>query len=88
MSTQSKSLVVLPPDPRAGGSTFDPTKFDFTNPARRTDVLKSLMDSATKVRFPPPENLPCTNHDVQAGQYKACNKRPAALPNPCLTVPR
>ena len=71
MSTQSKSIVVIPPDLRAGRSMFDPTNLDFTDPAHRTDILKSLTDNSIKARFPPPENLPCANHGVQVGQYKA-----------------
>jgi len=84
MSTQSKNIVALPPDPGAGRSTFDPTNLDITDPARGADVLKSLMDGATKVRFPPPENLPCAN--VQAGQYKACNKRGSMACSSCKLV--
>jgi len=88
MSTQSKSLVVRPPDPdpRAGGSTIDLTNLDLTNPAHRADVLKSWTDGATKVRFPPPENLPCANHGVQAGQYEACNKRGSMACGSCKLV--
>jgi len=84
MSTQSKNFVALPPDPRGRGSTFDPTNLDITDPARGADVLKSLMDGATKVRFPPPENLPCAN--VQASQYKACNKQGSMACSSCKLV--
>ena len=84
MSTQSKSIIPLPPDPNVGGSIFDPTNLDITDPSHRADILKSLTDSATKVRFPPPENLPCAN--VQVGQYNACNKRGSMACSSCKLV--
>ena len=84
MSTQSKSIAVLPPDPRAGGSTFDPTNFDITDPAHCADALKSMTDGVSKVRFPPPENLPCAN--VQASQYKACDKQGSMACGSCKLV--
>ena len=84
MSTQSKSIIALPPDPMAGGSIFDPSNLDAADPSHRADILKSLTNSATKVRFPPPENLPCAN--VQVGQYNACNKRGSMACSSCKLV--
>ena len=84
MSTQSKSIIPLPPDPRTEGSMVDPTNLDITDPSHRADILKSLTDCATKVLFPPPENLPCAN--VQVGQYNACNKRGSMACSSCKLV--
>ena len=81
MSTKSKSIAVLPPDPNTSGST---TNLDITDPTRRADVLGSLKDSIPKLRFAPPEDLPCAN--VQVQQYKACNKQGSMACSSCKLV--
>ncbi|KDR66739.1 hypothetical protein GALMADRAFT_106135 [Galerina marginata CBS 339.88] len=70
MITQSKSIAVLPPHPKAAGSFPDPK--DIADPARRTSFLKSITDSLSKLQYPPPEALPCAN--VQVDKYKFCEK--------------
>ena len=84
MSTKSKSIIPLPPDPMAARSIFDPTNHDTIDPPHRADILKSFTDCATKVRFPPPENLLCAN--VQVSQYSACNKRGSMACSSCKLV--
>ena len=84
MATQSKSIAVLPPDSNTEESTLDPTNLDITDPAPRADVLGSLTNSISKLRFAPPENLPCAN--VQVQQYKACDKQGSMACSSCKLV--
>ena len=85
MATQSKSISILPPDPKAGGSFFDSTDVDITDPARRTEFLKSITDSISKpLRFPPLDTLPCAN--VQVDKYDACNKPGTMACSECRLV--
>lgn len=88
MSTQSKSILVLPPDPKTEGPFLDLNDLDITDPghAQGTEVLKSITDSIVSkpLRFPPPDTLPCAN--VQVHKYEVCNKPGTMVCSECRLV--
>lgn len=88
MSTQSKSISAIPPDPKTGGSYLNLSDLDITDagPAQRTEVLKSITDSIVSkpLRFPPLDTLPCAN--VQVYKYEVCNKPGTMVCSECRLV--
>jgi hypothetical protein len=84
VSTQSKSISMLPPDPKTAGSFLNPNDVDITDPARCTEFLKSIKESASKLRFPYLDTLPCAN--VQVDKYEVCNKPGTQACSECRLV--
>ncbi|KDR66055.1 hypothetical protein GALMADRAFT_232756 [Galerina marginata CBS 339.88] len=84
MSTKSDSISVLPPNPKTARSILDPKDIDITDPACRTDILKSITDSVSKLQYPPLEILPCAN--VQADKYRVCNQPGTMVCSECRLV--
>ncbi|KIM35241.1 hypothetical protein M413DRAFT_431291 [Hebeloma cylindrosporum] len=72
MSTQTKNISMLPPDPRtANGDINDPARF-----------LQESMSRSP--RFPPPDTVPCAN--VQVAKYEACDKSGTQACSGCRIV--